>query len=352
MNKPPALIAAVLGAWITLANTALALPFQAFEPRSLAMGGAVAALADRYTLFANPAALSVLQESQNVFLELAALGRQQTRGQQLEQALADFKDNGDASTLNGQQRQRGLHAGGSIGLPNLPIALGAALQGYFLESLAAYAPPTGSGSQIRLRAISVIETRVTLARVFGNRQAGANRLALGVSPKLQLLRSYAYDGASETTDLAQIPWDVRDQGRFNIDLGLVKEFAYTWKVGLMGRDILPSRISYANGEILFLEPQWRAGLSHRSGFIRYAMDVDLNPHRRLNDQRTRDISLGLEWLAGRWRIRSGIKLNAFDLTSPSPSLGLGLMFKHARADAGIAIDRRQYLARFRLGLSF
>jgi len=335
---------------------AQAIPFQIFEPRALGMGGATVALADRYSARNNPAALALLGESQDVFLEFPSLGRN-TVSSRLEDRLQAFQSASapvrDAArdTLNGSRRWRILQGGGSLGLPNLPVALGASLYGYYLESIEAYAP-TPTNSRIRLRGLSVVESQITLAKSLRPWPGSSSRLALGLAPKLMLVRSYFYDAASDDTVLQRLGKQVRDHNRFNLDLGLTQEFAYTWKLGLLVRNALPLDARYANGEAAPLARQWRAGLSHRRGAHYYTLDLDLNPSRRQDGQQTQHLALGADLALGQhWRLRMGM---ALDLRSgmAQPAGGVGVGWRHLRLDLAAMRQTQGFLAQAGLLLMF
>ncbi len=353
----PLFYATALLTGLLVNGAALAIPFQVLEPRTLGMGGAATALADRYSARSNPAALALLGESQDVFLELPMLGRN-TFSSRLEQRLQAFQETppGPARTmardaLNGSHRRRILQGGASLGLPNLPVALGASLYGYYLENIEAYAP-TPADSRIRLKGLSVVESQITLARALRPWQGNSNRLAMGMAPKLMLVRSYFYDAASDNTALQRLGKQVRDDNRFNLDLGLVQEFAYTWKVGLLVRNVLPLDARYASGETVPLKTHWRAGISHRRGAHYYALDLDLNSSRRQDGQQTQQLALGADLAVGRHgRLRMGATLDTRTGTT-QPAMGMGAEWRHLRLDVALARQTGSYLAQSRLVLMF
>jgi len=136
---------------------------------------------------------------------------------------------------------------------------------------------------------AVTDFGLVLAKRF---ELAGNELALGVTPKLQRVDTFAY--AATIDDFDEDDYDSQnysnDDSFSNVDVGVTYSNA-RWSVGLVARNLISQELSagpiqlFNPGVPLTLEyefePSATAGFGFNSRFFAFALDVDLTPTRYL-----------------------------------------------------------------------
>ncbi len=266
------------------AGPAPALPWQGADPAAVAMAGAGAALVDGYRPRLNPAAGALYEGRRDVSI----------------QGLWS----GPHRPPEGVGRR---FLGGEVGLPQLPLSLGAFLQARFLRM-----QETGAGRS-RTREAWRIESGADVAWRWRDRPGRGRRLAFGLSPKLVSTRLRARDGNA--------PLQVRHQGRLDLDAAVLGGHAFRWRWALVARDLFARGAPWPDGGAADTGPRLTAALAWRGPRLGVAADLDLDARHRLLGGRERRLALGLRWATPRMTWRAGL---APDLLGGAPlRWGLG-----------------------------
>ncbi len=264
----------------------LAVPPPSGDLAALGMGGAGAALADvDYRPRLNPAAGALASDRDDVHLRLgwSPRGRTPWRG-------------GDSPV----EDRRLL--GGELGLPHLPVSLGAFTQARFTRMQGP------DGPELVTREAWRIESGADVARLWMDRAGQGQRLGVGVSAKLVSLRLRAAREAIATADPARPPLDRVHDGRLDLDVGALGTWAFRWRGALVVRDLFAGTIPWPDGQGRLADgPSAIAALAWRGARWSWALDLDLVARHRGLGARERRLAFGIAWAVGeRFTLRAGL----------------------------------------------
>jgi hypothetical protein len=364
---------------VVLAPSAYALPFGAFDARTLAMGGVGVATGSRYASFNNPALLTTADEIHEWFLLAPTVGRQLSDPNKVEDGLSAFQDAADtlqasATPANANAVQARLNdlAEGSyqyghngalmLAIPSRILSGAAFVNVYGYTS----AQPVIGGddlsdpanpiynSTLQMRGVRVLENGFAAAKPLEVEKGWLQDVAIGFSAKFLLVEGYGY-----SDPLRQATVDIDRVGRqngaqFNFDLGILKEIG-VWKLALTAKNVVPGNYQFgSSGDKFRVEPQWRAGFAYKSRRSVLELDADLTENDPLGAfSPTRIVALGWEWEPWRWlTLRAGFNQNLVGSEASYGSLGLGFLMGAVYLDvAGYSGDEGDGVAA-QLGLQF
>lgn len=362
--------------------TTPAAPFGLLDARTLAMAGAGVAAGGRYEATINPALVALVDERREVYFDVPSLGAETTYSGTLADGLDAFQTAAARfeaapneqhraaviaalDSLGARADRAGLYVGGSVGLPSLPVGLAVYTHGRYLQRIEArlgadrnLADPARPryDAVVAMRGAAFVESGAVVARVARAGAGGSNRLAMGVSPKIVVAHTYAYAADARTVDLDAPPKTHTQTSHTNLDVGLVQEFGYVWKAGLVARDLRPKTFAWGDGsgESLRLRPQVIAGLTWRSPHWLLAVDADITSRPVLGSERAgHRLAGGAERSLGAyWRLRGGADLTYDGRYTPGLALGLGLRMGGLEADVGARGDGRTLAVAAQVGLRF
>lgn len=183
-------------------------------------------------------------------------------------------------------------------------------------------PTTNLTSSVQARGAVVTEVGISLARDFN---VGGNDIALGITPKYQVVDTFDYTVNVDTGDITA------DQGKksyknLNLDMGLAHDFSDGWKAGLVVKNMMSKSYTTVLGNTIQVKPQARVGLAYAGSFAAAALDVDLTKNKGTGfDSDSQYASLGAELNAWHlFQFRVGYHHNLSNSDTDSASLGFGL----------------------------
>ncbi len=251
--------------WLWAASFAHALPPAPMDPLRLAAAGGGTAWFDGYHPRRNPAAGALYSGREDVRLRLFWSPR----------TLRTPWDGGEAVT-----DQRLL--GGELGLPRLPLALGAFAQARFqrIQGL--------EEGRLVTRELWRVESGADVARLLVDRAGRGMRIALGLTPKLVSLRPRAAREDPALADPSAPVLRSAHDARLDMDLGLAGSFRFHWRWALVGRDLFAGRTPWPDGSGAFGGPHWRAAGAYEGPRWAGTVELDVNAvHRGLGGRERR-----------------------------------------------------------------
>ncbi|WBA16229.1 conjugal transfer protein TraF [Salinivibrio proteolyticus] len=351
------------------------------DARTNAMGGAAVAAGDYLSAgFHNPA-LAALDPDSAFGVVFPYLGAEVRDPDELLDNLDDISDAYDNNDLtaaqqamrNAQGDQAHLDAGvgAAVGIPTGSISAtlftSGIIEGAVLPDIKdsdITTPSINPSSTATIVAVGVGELGVALA---SNVEIAGQRIAVGVSPKLQRITTYNYGVSVDSYDTDD--WDdsryrEEDNG-FNIDVGAVWQTG-PYRVGLAGKNLISNDVdtvtSSTTGHSFTYEvgPQFTLGSAFVSDFVTIAGDIDLNKSKgfkgTLNiDDDTQFFRIGAEFDAfGHAQLRTGYRADMKDNVEDAFTLGLGLSpFGVVNVDiAASIIDSNSYGGSAQLAFTF
>ncbi|WP_102504608.1 conjugal transfer protein TraF [Salinivibrio kushneri] len=221
-------------------------------------------------------------------------------------------------------------------------------------------------SNATIIAAGISELGVALAT---NLELAGQRVAVGVTPKLQRITTYNYGVAVDDYDTDD--WDDsryrEEDNTFNLDLGAVWQSG-PYRVGLAGKNLVSQDVDTVTSEVnsekkhftYQLEPQFTLGSAFVSDFVTVAADLDLNKKSAFKgtlnvDDDTQFFRVGAEFDAfGHAQLRTGYRADLEDNVDNAFTLGLGLSpFGVANLDiAASIIDSNSYGGSAQLAFTF
>ena len=360
-QRAPWWVAVLAVSGLVLAPGAHALPFGAFDARTLAMGGVGVATGSRYAAFNNPALLTTADEIHEWFMLVPTVGRQLGDPDKVDDGLTAFQDAADTldaaptagnaaavqarlDALTDTQYRYGHNAAVMLAIPSR-ILSGAAFVNVYGYSTAR--PIIGGddvtsdpanpvyNSTLEQRGVRVLENGFAAAKVLEDEKGWLADVAIGFSAKFLLVEGYGY---SDPLRLAQV--DIDRSGRkngaqFAFDLGVLKEIG-VWKLALTAKNLVPGRYDYGtSGDKFKLDPQLRAGFAYKSRRSVLELDLDLSENAPIGaDSASQIVALGWEWQPWRWfTLRAGFNHNLTGTEASYGSLGLGVLMGIIYIDA-------------------
>jgi F plasmid transfer operon, TraF, protein len=210
-------------------------------------------------------------------------------------------------------------------------------------------------SRLDVRGSVFGEIGIPLAHEFQTGWPNVNNLALGITPKFVKVMTFDYSVNPQSADITADKGR-RDYTGANFDFGVAKELGSgAFKVGLVAKNMVPHTYLTALGNKIELKPQWRAGVSHHTGWTTVAFDLDLseNPPTGL-DKPTRYAGIGAEFDAWGWaQLRLGYRTDLSGNYKGKPSVGLGVSIFGLHVDAAVSgSEKEEATAALQLGFRF
>lgn len=395
-----------------VSSSALALPFNSFDPRSLAMGGTgVASGTAANAGFMNPALLAAAKEDEDFALELPIIaGRVYDQGDVWKEvdnyqngnyesnfntAVAAFTaSQTDANALavasTGQSlltqllklSNKNLQGEGMVGfvvgIPSRKIGASLTIDAWAvgggvlditsadqttLQNMIAAGNTSAAAllangtitsasltSNLKARGAVIGEVGLSLAREV---DLFGTPVAVGVTPKAVKVRTFDYvvDVNTASFDASQ---GKKEYSGANLDIGLVKDYKNGWKTGVVAKNLVSKEYETVLGNKIKIEPQFRAGVSHATDWSTVALDVDLKENKPVGlDTKTQYIGLGAEVnVFSLFQVRIGYRHNMKDSTTSVPTVGLGFSPFGAHLDFAAGGNSDEKEASLQLGFRF
>ncbi len=298
--------------WLWAIPLAHALPLAPMDPQRLAAAGGGSAWFDGYHPRRNPAAGALYSGREDVRLRLFWGPRTRRTPWAGGEAVRD---------------QRLL--GGELGLPRLPLALGAYTQARFqrIQGL--------EGGRLVTRELWRLESGADVARLLLDRAGQGLRIGLGLTPKLVSLRPRAAREDPALADPAAPLLRAGHDASLDMDLGLGGTFRFRWRWALVGRDLFAGRTPWPDGSGAFGGPHWRVAGAYEGPRWAGTVELDANAtHRGLGGRERRLIMATRLHLAG-VKLYTGV---APDLLGNGPlrwGLGVAAAWRGASVELGL-----------------
>lgn len=351
------------------------------DARANAMGGVGVASGDYLSAgFHNPA-LAALDPDSAFGVLIPYIGAEARDPDELIDGLddvADAFDQQDATKIEsslravqGDKAYVNAGVGAAVGIPTGSISAtlytSGLIEGAVLTDIDSddFNQSTGNftpESSATILAAGVGELGVALAT---NLDIAGQRVAVGVTPKLQRITTYNYSVSVDAYDTDD--WDDsryrEEENAFNLDLGAVWQSG-PYQIGLAGKNLVSQdvdTVTINNNRFTYeLEPQFTLGSAFVSDFVTVAADLDLNKKSgfkgTLNvDDDTQFFRVGAEFDAfGHAQLRTGYRADLEDNVDNAFTLGLGLSpFGVANLDiAASIIDSNSYGGSAQLAFTF
>ncbi len=156
---------------------------------------------------------------------------------------------------------------------------------------------------------------------------GGQTVALGVTPKVQQLRTYQDNASVKSFDLDDYDKSEVKDNAFNLDMGAVW-LIDQYRVGIVAKDLFAKDIQTQNRNNTYkLDTQIAVSGSYVSDFFIAAVDLDLTKQRRFNGDNddTQFMRFGVEGNAWGWaQLRAGYEVDLQNSLDNSVSVGLGV----------------------------
>lgn len=155
---------------------------------------------------------------------------------------------------------------------------------------------------------------------------GGQTVALGVTPKVQQLRTYQDNASVKSFDLDDYDKSEVKDNSFNLDMGAVW-LIDQYRVGIVAKDLFAKDIQTQNRNNTYkLDTQIAVSGSYVSDFFIAAVDLDLTKQRRFNGDNddTQFMRFGVEGNAWGWAQLAGYEVDLQNSLDNSVSVGLGV----------------------------
>ncbi|EEO01915.1 TPA: conjugal transfer protein TraF [Vibrio cholerae] len=156
---------------------------------------------------------------------------------------------------------------------------------------------------------------------------GGQTVALGVTPKVQQLRTYQDNASVKSFDLDDYDKSEVKDNAFNLDMGAVW-LIDQYRVGIVAKDLFAKDIQTQNRNNTYkLDTQIAVSGSYVSDFFIAAVDLDLTKQRRFNGDNddTQLMRFGVEGNVWGWaQLRAGYEVDLQNSLDNSVSVGLGV----------------------------
>ncbi|WP_154173567.1 conjugal transfer protein TraF [Vibrio metoecus] len=179
-------------------------------------------------------------------------------------------------------------------------------------------------SDVDLTAFGYTEVGIAIAKQV---VLAGQTVALGVTPKVQQLRTYQQNLSVKSFELDNYDQsEVRDNS-FNLDIGAVW-LLDQYRFGVVAKDLFAKDIQTMNKNNTYkLDTQVTVSASYVSNFFVAAIDLDVTKQRRFNGDNddTQFMRFGLEGNAWGWaQLRAGYEVDLQNSLDNSVSVGLGV----------------------------
>lgn len=268
-----------------------------------------------------------LQSSIDQFEAAGAGGATQENINQLNGYLDDLADDKPFAVSGG--------AGIAVALPMNAVSLNFFARGYAEiladSTIAANTGNTASdvetryqNSYVNMLAFGYSEYGVAVAKLF---TLQGQQIAIGITPKIQELRTYKEVVTVQDFDLSDYDQSKTSKNAFNLDIGAVW-LIDNFRAGIAAKDLISQEIkTYDDQSSYTLEPQVTVSGGYITDFLALAIDWDLTKQKRFKgvDDDTQFLRFGVEGNAWGWaQLRAGYEIDLESTLDNSITAGLGI----------------------------
>lgn len=405
------LILVVIGLSAVTTDEALALPFTAFDPRSLAMGGTgVASGTSGNASFYNPALLGAPFKDDHFSLELPVVQAEYYDPDNLVKAAKDFRNadyvnafsnavatyNSSPTTANGTAvvdsarnlisglnsiSDKALQLDGNVAFvvakPGRRLGMSLYFNAWVVGGGVGHfssndrnlinnviSDVTSGNTQVvdpTNLLTSTVEARLALIGELGVSMARQIRiygqsLSVGITPKYVRVQTYDYLFKGQQLDNAKISLGQgrRIDSNLNLDIGFAKEFSHGWRTGFTVKNLVPQTYTTALNNTLKVSPQARVGVAHHNSWSTVSADLDLTENDPVGfDSKTRYLGIGAEFNAWSFaQLRLGYRYNMAASKTSIFTGGIGLSPFGVHMDLAVAGNAHEVAAALQTGYRF
>ncbi|MBY7865235.1 conjugal transfer protein TraF [Vibrio fluvialis] len=226
-------------------------------------------------------------------------------------------------------------AGIAVALPMNAVSLNFFARGYAEiladSSIAANTGNTASdvetryqNSYVNMLAFGYSEYGVAVAKLF---TLQGQQIAIGITPKIQELRTYKEVVTVQDFDLSDYDQSKTSKNAFNLDIGAVW-LIDNFRAGIAAKDLISQEIKTYDDQISYtLDPQVTVSGGYVTDFLALAIDWDLTKQKRFKgvDDDTQFLRFGVEGNAWGWaQLRAGYEIDLESTLDNSITAGLGI----------------------------
>ncbi|MBL4280516.1 conjugal transfer protein TraF [Vibrio fluvialis] len=268
-----------------------------------------------------------LQSSIDQFEAAGAGAATQENINQLNGYLDDLADDKPFAVSGG--------AGIAVALPMDAVSLNFFARGYAEiladSTIAANTGNTASdvetryqNSYVNMLAFGYSEYGVAVAKLF---TLQGQQIAIGITPKIQELRTYKEVVTVQDFDLSDYDQSKTSKNAFNLDIGAVW-LIDNFRAGIAAKDLISQEIkTYDDQSSYTLDPQVTVSGGYVTDFLALAIDWDLTKQKRFKgvDDDTQFLRFGVEGNAWGWaQLRAGYEIDLESTLDNSITAGLGI----------------------------
>lgn len=226
-------------------------------------------------------------------------------------------------------------AGIAVALPMNTVSLNFFARGYAEiladSTIAANTGNTASdvetryqNSYVNMLAFGYSEYGVAVAKLF---TLQGQQIAIGITPKIQELRTYKEVVTVQDFDLSDYDQSKTSKNAFNLDIGAVW-LKDNFRAGIAAKDLISQEIkTYDDQSSYTLDPQVTVSGGYVTDFLALAIDWDLTKQKRFKgvDDDTQFLRFGVEGNAWGWaQLRAGYEIDLESTLDNSITAGLGI----------------------------
>ncbi|ELX7501211.1 conjugal transfer protein TraF [Vibrio fluvialis] len=226
-------------------------------------------------------------------------------------------------------------AGIAVALPMNAVSLNFFARGYAEiladSTIAANTGNTASdvetryqNSYVNMLAFGYSEYGVAVAKLF---TLQGQHIAIGITPKIQELRTYKEVVTVQDFDLSDYDQSKTSKNAFNLDIGAVW-LIDNFRAGIAAKDLISQEIkTYDDQSSYTLDPQVTVSGGYVTDFLALAVDWDLTKQKRFKgvDDDTQFLRFGVEGNAWGWaQLRAGYEIDLESTLDNSITAGLGI----------------------------
>ncbi|MCG6410246.1 conjugal transfer protein TraF [Vibrio fluvialis] len=226
-------------------------------------------------------------------------------------------------------------AGIAVALPMDAVSLNCFARGYAEiladSTIAANTGNTASdvetryqNSYVNMLAFGYSEYGVAVAKLF---TLQGQQIAIGITPKMQELRTYKEVVTVQDFDLSDYDQSKTSKNAFNLDIGAVW-LKDNFRAGIAAKDLISQEIkTYDDQNSYTLDPQVTVSGGYVTDFLALAIDWDLTKQKRFKgvDDDTQFLRFGVEGNAWGWaQLRAGYEIDLESTLDNSITAGLGI----------------------------
>jgi hypothetical protein len=179
-------------------------------------------------------------------------------------------------------------------------------------------------SSVDLKAFGYTELGLAAARQY---QLYGQRVAFGITPKIQQIRTYQETVTVKDFDLDDYDESKVEENAFNIDLGAVW-LKDAYRVGVVVKDLFNQSVALSDRTDSYkLNTQIVVSGAYVTDFFQATIDVDATRQERFKqvDDDTQFVRLGVEGNAWGWaQLRAGYEIDLESTLDNSVTVGLGI----------------------------